>query len=81
MTHRINLQSGWVQHGGQWLRRFGRPTGTDGATLVLSGVGNGWLNGAPVTLPANVTGSLLVRNELVLTTAPDAVALEIHADG
>jgi hypothetical protein len=79
MTHRINLSAGWVPDGERWVRRFGRPTGADGARLVLVGAGAGWLNGEPLTLPADVTGKLLARNELVLTRrAPGAVALEIH---
>lgn len=79
MTHRINLSAGWVKEGDRWLRRFGRPTGVEGARLVLAGDGPGTLNGEPVTLPADVTGKLLARNELWLTAAPDGVALEIHA--
>ena len=76
--HRINLSAGWVRAGDRWVRRFGRPTGIDGARLVLVGDGVGLLNGEPLTLPADVTGKLLPRNELVLAAAGDSVALEIH---
>ena len=77
--HRINLQAGWGGQPGRWVRRFGRPTGTPGARLVLAGDGAGWLNGEPVTLPADVTGKLLPRNELVLACdAVGTVGLEIH---
>lgn len=79
MTHRINLQAGWKQVGDRWVRSFGRPTGVEGARLVLVGDGTGTLNGEPVALPADVTGRLLARNELVLAVpSVSAVALEIH---
>lgn len=79
MTHRINLSAGWAGEPGRWVRRFGRPTGADGATLRLTGEGAGTLNGEPLTLPADVTGKLLTRNELVLTgPAVGPVGLEIH---
>jgi hypothetical protein len=86
MTHRINLSAGWAFDGTRWVRRFGRPTGIDGATLRLvadfpaEAVLNGELLGD--AWPLDVTGKLLLRNELALACgAVGAVALEIeHAD-
>ena len=82
MTHRINLSAGWVWAAGRWVRRFGRPTGTDGARLWLTAdfPAEAWLNGEPLgdEWPVEVTGKLLPRNELVLACgAVGAVGLEI----
>ena len=83
MTHRINLSAGWGFDGVRWLRRFGRPTGIDGARLLLVAdfPAEAWLNGAALgdEWPLDVTGKLLPRNELVLACgAVGAVGLEIH---
>ena len=86
MTHRINLSAGWVSDGVRHVRRFGRPTGADGARLVLVGdfPAEAWLNGEPLgeggeAWALDVTGKLLPRNELVLGCgAVGAVGLEIR---
>jgi hypothetical protein len=88
--HFIRLRGFWTvtpAAGGRvrHARRFGKPTNLGaGETVWLVGDGPAaWLNGEPLGgLPAEVTGRLLPRNEVVIELPADAplgeVGLEVR---